>query len=159
MQEIVESREYYKFEDSMVVRTGTPPSDLPPFELLETKKTSTAKKSGANKIRVATESVIGDSEAETVISEDVPVVLLDMLDALLDAPPGLTLADEPYCPLSLSQTSVEMEEVLADEEPQEVQEKTFSKSPESWDTEEVVSWMVELVPSLARPDSLSLFFA
>ena len=144
MQEIVESREYYEFEDSMVVQTGTP---------------STAKKSGANKIRVATESVIGDSEAETVISEDVPVVLLDMLDALLDAPPGLTLADEPYRPLSLSQTSVEMEEVLADEEPQEVQEKTFSKSPESWDTEEVVSWMVELVPSLARPDSLSLFFA
>ena len=146
MQEIVESTEYYDFEGSMVVQTGTP---------------STAKKSGANKIRVASESVIGDSEAETVISEDVPVVLLDMLDALLDGPPGLTLADEPYRPLSLLQTSVEMEEVLADEEPQEVQEPrnaaTFSKSPESWDTEEVVSWMVELVPSLARPDSLSLF--
>jgi len=81
------------------------------------------------------------------------MILLDMLDALLDAPPGLTLADEPYRPLSLSQTSVEMEEMPADEEPQEVQEPhdaTFSKSPESWDTEEVVSWMVELVPSLER---------
>eukprot|EP00438_Fugacium_kawagutii_P014663 Skav232084 [mRNA] locus=scaffold2353:15707:21142:+ [translate_table: standard] len=130
-------------------------ADVPTVDLLGAKVNSRAH--GANKI-CDVDASFYTSDTETDVADA-------QSDAVLDAPPGLSLEAEPYrtpselgLPPLLDRSAVELTrhgqmDVLDVADVEDADAPTLmpvSKCPSTWTLEETVSWMVGMEPALAR---------